>query len=303
MAAAGLPTPAFRVVTSASEAIRAARAIGLPVIVKPLRGSGSVGVQACASAPEAGSHAASLLAEQPAGEAPGVLVESLIDGPEFSVEVFSGRIVGITRKHLGAPPHFVEIGHDYPADIDDDDARGLLHVVRRATGVLGLGWGPLHWELRVREGRAYAMEVNPRLAGGFIPELVRLAHGTDLIRSTLKLVVGQRVDLSPTRGRHASIRFLLAPRAGRFAAVDGVAQARALDHVSSAMLYRTVGDMLSRNGDFRDRIGHVIADADGAQAAAAAAELGRDTIRVSVIDQTITDDVDDAVLPLVGVGL
>jgi argininosuccinate lyase len=155
----------------------------------------------------------------------------------------------------------------------------------------------------VRDGCAYVMEVNPRLAGGFIPELVRRAHGIDLIRETLKLAVGQRVDLVASCRRHASIRFLLAPRDGRLSGAGGLVEARALDHVSSVMLYRSPGDVLSRQGDFRDRVGHVIAEADQAETAAAAAERGRDLIRLDLIDQALADDVDDAILPLVGVGM
>ena len=157
-----------------------------------------------------------------------LLVEALVEGPEFSVEVFSGRVIGITRKHLGAPPAFVEAGHDYPAVVSADVARALTAAVTRGTELLGLGWGPLHWELRMQGGRAWAIEVNPRLAGGFIPELVRHAEGIDLIRETLRLVVGQAPELDPARHRHASIRFLFAPGAGRLDAAAGIEAARAM---------------------------------------------------------------------------
>ena len=284
LAAAGLPTPAFRAVASASGAVAAAREIGFPVVVKPVGGSGSVGVRACADAEEVREHAASLFAEAaPAGgDAPPILVESLIEGDEFSVEVFSGRVVGITRKHLGVPPHFVEAGHDYPAAVPGEVARELTETVTRATALLGLGWGPLHWELRMSGGRAYAIEVNPRLAGGFIPELVRHAEGIDLIRATLALVVGREADVAATRRRHASIRFLFAPRAGRLDGVGGVEDAKAMDGVADVALYRSVGDVLTIEGDFRDRIGHVIACLDGFDDACAAAEGARARLHVRI---------------------
>ncbi|HEX7239749.1 MAG TPA: ATP-grasp domain-containing protein, partial [Longimicrobiaceae bacterium] len=280
---AGLPAPAFRVATSAAEAVDAAREIGAPVVVKPVAGSGSVGVRACADAAEAGAHAAALLAEaEAAGEAARVLVEALVDGPEYSVEVFSGRVVGITRKHLGAPPAFVEAGHDYPAAAPAGVAQALEDTVVRATALLGLGWGPLHWELRMRGAEAVAIEVNPRLAGGFIPELVRHAQGIDLIRETLRLVTGQTPELEPVRGRHASIRFLFSPGEGPLAVVEGLDGARGLPGVVDATLYRAPGDVLAVRGDFRDRIGHVIACADGFGEACEAAERARDAVRVVV---------------------
>jgi argininosuccinate lyase len=281
LAAGGVPTPAFRVAASAPEAIWAAREIGTPVVVKPVGGSGSVGVRACATSVEVGRHAATLLSQAAAAGADRrVLVEQLLTGPEFSVEVFSGRVVGITRKHLGEPPFFVESGHDYPAVVPGDVARALTGTVTRATGLLGLGWGPLHWELRVQDGLAYPIEVNPRLAGGFIPELVRQAQGIDLIRETLRLVVGQAPGLEPARHAHASIRFLFAPAAGRLAAVEGVDEVRSADGVTDVTLYRSVGETLAIHGDFRDRIGHVVACCDGFDAACAAAERARGAVRV-----------------------
>lgn len=281
LGAAGLPTPAFRVVRSADEAVAAAGEIGFPVVVKPVGGSGSVGVRACADADEVRGHAASLFA--PGGdEAPRALVEQLIAGDEFSVEVFSGRVVGITRKHLGRPPFFVEAGHDYPAAVPDDVAAALGATVTRGTELLGLGWGPLHWELRMHGGRAYPIEVNPRLAGGFIPELVRHAQGIDLIRETLRLVVGRAPGLTAIRRGHASIRFLFAPRAGRLADVQGRGAALGLTHVEDVTLYRKAGDALTIKGDFRDRIGHVVTYAERAEVAAAAAERARDTVRIVV---------------------
>jgi biotin carboxylase len=289
LAAGGLPTPAFRVVATPTGAMFAASEMGLPVVVKPLNGSGSVGVRACRSASEAGWHASSILSRMtvPPHER-AVLVESLIEGPEISVEVLSGQVVGITRKHLGAPPHFVEVGHDYPALLAPDHARAAIDVVTRGTALLGLGWGPLHWELRIHDGRAFPIEVNPRLAGGFIPELVRHAHGIDLIRETLRLVVGERPDPLP-RGeaapdRHAAIRFLLAPRAGRLVAAEGLAEARAAAGVMDVALYRAIGDELSLTGDFRDRIGHAIGCGRTACAAAAAAQRACDAVAIRVAE-------------------
>jgi len=301
LAAGGVPSPAFRAVSSAPEAVAAAREIGFPVVVKPVDGSGSVGVRACADPAEAGSHATLLFAS--GGEGARVLVESFVAGDEFSVEVFSGRVVGITRKHLGDPPFFVEAGHDYPADVPDEAAAALVDSATRGTALLGLGWGPLHWELRIdREGRAVPMEVNPRLAGGFIPELVRHAQGIDLIRETLRLVVGREPGLVPAHQRYASIRFLFAPRAGRLAAIEGMSDALGMHDVMDVSAYRHAGDELSVHGDFRDRIGHVVACAREARAASRAAERARAVVRIRVDAPARgdEDDADEGAAPLAG---
>ncbi|WP_420124970.1 ATP-grasp domain-containing protein [Longimicrobium sp.] len=288
-AAAGIAAPAFRVAASAAEAVAAAREIGFPVVVKPVDGSGSMGVRACAGEREVEEHAAPLFAA--GGAETRLLVEGFVEGHEFSVEVFSGRVIGITRKHLGRPPYFVEAGHDYPAAESPEIERTLTDAVVRATEVLGLGWGPLHWEMRITaDGRAVPMEVNPRLAGGFIPELVRHAQGIDLIRETLRLVVGQAPQPAAARHRYASIRFLFAPAAGRLEAVEGLDEARAREGVVDVSLYRPVGSELTIEGDFRDRIGHVVACTDESEAACTAAEGARGAIRIVVAAPESADD-------------
>ena len=55
---AGVPMPAFRSATSIKAALDAAQDLGLPVIVKGLSGSGSVGVKLCIDLEEVGAHAA-----------------------------------------------------------------------------------------------------------------------------------------------------------------------------------------------------------------------------------------------------
>ena len=131
-------------------------------------------------------------------------------------------------------------------------------------------------------GRAYPIEVNPRLAGGFIPELVRHAEGIDLIRETLRLVVGRTPLLTAIRHRHASIRFLFAPRAGLLSDVQGRGAALGQTHVEDVTLYRRVGETLTIEGDFRDRIGHVVACAERPETAVVAAERAMDSIRIVV---------------------
>ena len=48
LAAAGLPGPAFGAAGSAAAAVAAAARVGYPVVVKPVSGSGSIGVRRCA---------------------------------------------------------------------------------------------------------------------------------------------------------------------------------------------------------------------------------------------------------------
>ncbi len=284
--AAGCGVPRFYCGSSVEECVAAANAIGFPVVVKPVDGSGSVGVKLCADAEQVASQAALLLAQQtnerglPVRRS--VLVESRIVGPEYSVETFCRSIVGITRKHLGREPDFVETGHDYPAELPESVRDSISASVLSALDGLGLGWGAAHTELRLTEDGPVIIEVNPRLAGGFIPKIVGLASGVDLISESIALATGQQPELNPAMNRYASIRFILAQEDGELIRSEGWEKAQRVPGVVEAKLYAQPGARIVRRGDFRDRIGHVIAYGDTPSASQQAALAAHAMIRLVI---------------------
>ena len=279
--AAGVGQPAFAMVHHAHEVSLHAGMLRCPVVVKPTQGSGSVGVKLCRTWPEAERHAAALLSiranERDMVVPHEVLLEEFISWPEYSAEMFHGRVIGITRKHLSAAPYFVETGHDFPATFSAASLNVLQTECIRAVRAVGLLWGPAHLEFRSDGEGIAVMEINPRLAGGFIPELVRLASGVNLIEQTLRVVAGLLPNTEPSDSRHASIRFLCPRDEGLILAVAGIEGAQAVPYIADVQVYRHPGDRFLVQHDFRDRVGHVIAcaqnTADGISAAEKAIKL------------------------------
>jgi len=286
LAKAGVHMPAFRPATSVKNAISAAEDLGLPVIVKAVSGSGSVGVWYCESLDEVAAHAAGLLSqrynERGSPLARHILVESVALGPEYSVETFGTQIIGITQKHLGRLPNFVEVGHDYPARLSRASKEEIEGIVQRSLAALGLGWGPAHVELRLTESGPRIIEVNPRLAGGYIPELVRLSSGIDLISETIRLVTGDQPQLKRTFDRYASIRFIFAPAEGILIGLKGLSVAQRTPGVAEVKLYVEEGAEMRRHGDFRDRVGHVISCGSTRAEAVRAAETAQKAITLVI---------------------
>jgi len=273
---AGVLVPSCRGVSSIRGAIAAASQLGWPVIVKPIKGTGSVGVKLCWTEDEVRQHARALLRQRRNERGQGVLrrilVQEYVVGQEYSVETFNTEIVGITRKHLGAAPYFVEVGHDYPAALGKRDLAALAQVSRDALSALGLGWGPAHIELRLTPKGPSIIEVNPRLAGGFIPELVRLATGIDLVSATVRLAAGRPVKLVAKHREYASIRFVLPHSNGTLVGVSGWHEAARGKNIAQAQLYVAKGATIQIRSDFRDRLGHVISVAAKAANAISAVE-------------------------------
>jgi S-sulfo-L-cysteine synthase (3-phospho-L-serine-dependent) len=241
-------------------------------------GSGSVGVRLCATAAEVFAAAAAVLGHDesvrslPRQDA--VLVEAYADGREYSVELLHGTPVGVTRKHLGPEPYFVETGHDFPAPLAAAARGQLERTAVAALAALGLSWGAAHVELRLTPAGPVLIEVNPRLAGGMIPQLISEALGIDVIAQLVAAAAGRPGPARPGRNAAAAIRFLVTDEPGRLVKVSGELAARAVDGVVDVQLTRPPGTDVGPPRSFSDRLGYVIATAATVSAAAQAAEAG-----------------------------
>lgn len=273
LAEAGVRQPAFRALTDPAGVAAAVAEIGLPCVVKPADESGSTNVLLCADADTAVAHAAAILAVRtnarglPAAGA--VLVEEYLDGPEFSVEMFGGAdgfdYASVTEKFVTGAPCFVEHRHVFPARVSDELAGELIGAAWRAVGTAGIQRGPTHTEIKLTPDGPAVVEINPRLAGGLIPELVRLATGVDLLEQQLRVAAGMAPDFTARRSRTAGIQFLLADRPGVLTDVGGVRRAAAMDGVERVTVTVRPGAPVRPARDAYDRLGHVIVCHDDVQ--------------------------------------
>ncbi|GGR77806.1 argininosuccinate lyase [Streptomyces aureoverticillatus] len=284
----GVPVPVFTVVESVADAVRAAGATGFPVVLKPVSGSGSVGVRLCRDREETRAWAGRLLdraTDERGNPVPGrILVEQAVQGPEFSVETLDDRVVAVVAKHVGPEPYFVETGHDVPAPVPEPTTEALADTALRALAALGLGWGAAHTELRLAARGPVVIEVNPRLAGGMIPVAVRAATGVDLVDTVIARASGQPPARAGTGTGHAAVRFLRATVEGRVEAITGLSTAREASGVVAAAVTTAIGREVRVTHSFLDRLASVVATGPDTERAARRA---RDATRL--IDVELSD--------------
>ncbi|MBQ1114815.1 pyridoxal-phosphate dependent enzyme [Streptomyces anulatus] len=294
LAEVGTPQPRFAAVRTVDEVAAAVAAVGLPCVVKPADDSGSHNVLLCSTVEQVRTQVRTVLAvtENVRGQAmAGVaLVEEYLDGPEYSVEMFSwegdAHCVGITAKTLGAPPHFVEHRHLFPAPLPTERYDALLTAVRTALAAAGVRSGATHTEVRLTSSGPAIVEINPRPAGGMIPEAIRLATGLDLLRLQLGAAVGHAPDLSAEDRGTAGVQFLTADREGVLAAVEGVAEALAVPGVERVVVTARPGQPTRSPRHSYDRLGYIIARTDTPAGTASALDAALARCRVLLEGQT-----------------
>ncbi|GLS33887.1 Biotin carboxylase [Mesorhizobium albiziae] len=260
LAEAGVPIPAYRLATDATEAESSVAQISMPVIVKPAVGSGSSGVRLCRTIDELAEHTTYLLGGKHIWRSsPRILVEEFAQGPFYSVEIMGSEVIGIAAAEFSPPPHFVFRGLTFPAPLTEDERERIADVSLSCLRALGLGWGPTNIELRWTKRGPVVIEVNPRLAGALEPQLVHLACGIDLITEHIKLVIGEEWDLRRRHSQTAAARFLAPDRDGTLDWIGGDSQAAAVSGVAEVKFYVEPKTPIVRKGDYRDCIGHIVA--------------------------------------------
>ncbi|MFF5216575.1 ATP-grasp domain-containing protein [Micromonospora sp. NPDC000442] len=283
MQAAGLPGPTFAVTEDWPGTETAARTLGFPLVIKPVDLCAGMFVRLVADRTEL-REAFDALDAFPVNargqqRSPQVLLEEVLVGPEVSVETVTvdgtTTVLGVTDKSLAGEPWFVETGHMFPAALDAATFTAVCDMAVAALAAVGFDRGVAHTELRLTAAGPRVVEINPRPAGNQITELVRRATGVDLPMVYTQLALGEQPDLAVTDTgvRSAAISFLLPPRAGTVAGIDGAATlAAAPDVVDWAVKpagHRT-GDAVSNN----TYLGHVMTvDTTGPGARTRAEEL------------------------------
>jgi cysteine synthase A len=263
----GVHQPRFAVVTDAGQAPGAVGQVGLPCVVKPADDSGSNNVLLCRTVEQAVEHVTRVLAVRTNVRglpmARRALVEEYLDGPEYSVEMFGVDggmdLVGITAKTVTPGPFFVETRHQFPADLPTGLALEVEASVRTALKAVGMVFGATHTEVKLTATGPAVIEINPRLAGGMIPEVIRLATGTDLVEQQVRAAAALPIDVTPHHALHAGIEFVLAQHGGVFRGVDGVPAAAAVVGVERVTVTGVSGRRVRPARNAYDRLGHVIA--------------------------------------------
>nr|WP_031198909.1 lyase family protein [Mesorhizobium sp. L2C054A000] len=268
----------------------------LPVVVKPVSGSGSSGVRFCASAAatiKAFESARGALLNQVGLPSPDVLIQQYVEGKEYSAEIiaYEGKLhcLGILAKHKSPLPCFVEVGHDFPAPLSEPSSEEVASFAASAVSALGLEFGPAHVEFVITESGPIIIEVNPRLAGGMIPVMLSHALDTSILDMVIRLYAGEGFTPPRASTRGGAIRFRLAHTSGKLKRLGFSRNPERT--VPEAGLLKSEGEEVQISGDFRDRVAYAIGIDDELDAAAAAAQRMIDSVVIDV--EAATGESDD----------
>jgi biotin carboxylase len=225
----GLPTPKAVRVRSLDELFAAAAEVGFPAVVKPEFGAEAMG---CVRVDDFESLAGvyKLVRSVVTPEHDGIfragsdlLLEQYLDGVEFDVDLVlqDGECVfsSVSQNWPTAEPSFQETGLHLPPDHDKKAVRKLIELSVRTVQSFGFRRGVLHVEGKCTSRGPRVVEVNSRMGGGRIHQMVQAVWGVDLIEAQLRSCLDLPQSLTPSRKPRCAVvdAVVHAPATGRLA--------------------------------------------------------------------------------------
>lgn len=194
---AGLLVPKFKRVKSTQGLDL--RDFQFPIIVKPIDGGGSQGINKLDREESFVESLSDALNHSRSHEA---IIEEFIDGREFSVEYISHNGIHynlqITDKVTSGAPHFIELQHHQPANITKELVGRIKETVEKALTALKIENSPSHTEIKLNSrNELYIIEIGARMGGDHITsDLVRLSTGYDMVKDALSLQLDILINLN-----------------------------------------------------------------------------------------------------------
>ena len=137
-------------------------------------------------------------------------------------------------------PFFEETIYVTPSSAHDDEQRAIVSAVADAAAALGLQHGPVHAECRLTDARVHVLEVAARPIGGLCARALRIDRGDgDLIpleEALLRHAVGEPPSSWRREAGASGVMMIPIPGRGIYRSADGIAEARAVAHVSDVQI-------------------------------------------------------------------
>lgn len=229
-----------------------------PCIVKPVDSSASRGVRKAVNAEELNAAVNDAFRYSGRGA---VIIESFIEGREFSVESFSqnGRtdIIAVTEKATtgGEFGYFVESMHLQPARITREELDLISREVCNAAQAVGLDNCPSHIEVKLNGAGAHIIEVACRLGGDYITsDLVPLSTGVDMLDNLIRVSVGEKIDTEKKFAKSSCVLFIVPENYEKCRRFIESGNCRMVRYEIHPFVDRPVRNSL-------DRLGHIIMQA------------------------------------------
>nr|WP_233711102.1 ATP-grasp domain-containing protein [Lederbergia citrisecunda] len=256
-------TPKFSIIKPGDSFDSVSEKMAFPVIVKFPKSTGSKDVLYAANNDELIRHTKSLQEKNPYEV---MIVEEYIEGKQYLVEAMVHNskvmIAGIIEQEIIRGRRFIITGYGVLVDPPVYLMSSIEKVLNSVVSKFNIKNGTLHLELRSTGRGLKIIEINPRISGGAMNNMLKAAFGFSLVEETLKLFLGETPSLEPKHINHIYTQYVIVTRKGILERVTGRGRAKKSPGVVEVFIKPKKGTRLTPPLSLGHRYAYVIATGD-----------------------------------------
>lgn len=202
-----------------------------------------------------------------------VLVESFIHGTQYIVEtiMYQGKmyIVAIIEQEITyINEHFIVTGYSLVLDYDEQFYNLLQQAVAKIISCHGMTTGTCHLEMKYIDNQWILIEINPRMSGGGMNQLLLHGLGINLAEETVKLALGFKPDFEERiTKQNVYAKYVVLSKGGLLKKVTGRNRAKKCPGVKEVYIKPRKGTYLNPPKSMGDRYAYVIATGENKEMA------------------------------------
>jgi biotin carboxylase len=236
------------------------KSLTFPVMVKSAKSTGSKDVLFVETKDKLEKQVEKLQAKNPDET---IIIEEYVDGSQYLVEalIYNNKIMiaGIIEQEITQGKRFIITGYGVLAEVPNHIKAGIEEVLQSIISQLGINNGALHLELRRTKGGWKLIEINPRISGGAMNEMILAAFGFNLVEETLKLYLGESPSLIPKCTNYVFTQHVIVSEKGILEKVTGKRKAMRSPGVVKVFVKPKKGTKLTPPLSMGHRYAYVIA--------------------------------------------
>lgn len=168
-------------------------------------------------------------------------------------------ITVIIEQDITKGEKFVVTGYSISNELEDMYKDSLLLKVKEVIRILGLENGNCHLELRHVQNIWKLIEVNPRISGGAMNDLIQEAYGFNYVEQILNVYMGNPPSWHKTKEDTVYVHYLTVDIHGKLVKVTGIQSALNQNGVSKVYIKPQKGSILFPPLSMGNRYGFVLA--------------------------------------------
>ncbi|QQN86012.1 ATP-grasp domain-containing protein [Bacillus toyonensis] len=253
----------YKPTESLSSFLKKNNKINFPLIVKSPKSTGSKDVLLVKNKDQLILSIQSLLNKLPNEE---ILLEEYIDGPQYLVEILvqDGKvhIIAVIEQEITFFERFIVTGYSLLGRVEKRLYNSLFNAINSVIQAFNMKNGACHLELRRIDNVWKLIEINPRISGGAMNDIIEIGHGINLVQETIRLMLGNKPSLVKKHYKYVYAHYLTVKSTGKLIRVTGKNRSSKYPGVEKVFIKPKKGTTLKPPTSMGHRCGYVLAAAD-----------------------------------------